>query len=305
MTGRTHDIGLQASVPLQTQILIHSISSHRHLDERLCFHVFPCIGWVLPYLLFSIGFYRHLSVSLCWSPDSLRQLILMVTILTGSTICQGCGGSRFMSNEVLQAFIPAQRSWMLLSFPTDSQRILALKPKAHVMDSTYPRLSSRSLRLAAFALCSHVDDCRIVCDKVSSSSEFCHARHAPYSTTGTVGKNMMIVLFYYGEFGREFLRQRCCVLVSVFSGTCGFRNKTTYLKLSTKRLEDNLVRNGTFGDVGLKKTHNESGKTHLRNYWIEVVAERMCTGFFLDQRGQQRTFNTRIWSSAKRNSTVR
>ena len=123
VTDYTLDIGLQPSVPLQTQILIHSISSHQHLDERLCFHVFPCIGWVLPYLLFSIAFYRHLSVSLCWSPDWLRQMILMVTVLTGSTICQGCGGSRFVSNKVPQAFIPAQRSWMPLSFPTDTQRL--------------------------------------------------------------------------------------------------------------------------------------------------------------------------------------
>ena len=113
----------------------------------------------------------------------------------------------------------------------------------------------------------------------------------------------MIVLFYYGEFGREFSKQSCYIShnVSVLSGTatwlseeCGLRNKTTYLKLSTKRLEDNPVR----GRHRLKKTH--------RKKWKDVFAELLDRGdrkgvdrFEIDQRGQQRTFNTRIRSSAK------
>ena len=100
------------------------------------------------------------------------------------------------------------------------------------------------------------------------------------------GKNMMIVLFNYGEFGRECLRQRCCVLVSVLSDTatwlseeCGFRIKTTYLKLSTKRCEDNLVRNGTFGDVGSRAQENTQRK------WKDAFAELLdrgggCVQFF-------------------------
>ena len=120
--------------------------------------MFPCVGRSLPFLLLSIGFYLHLSMSFRWRLDSLRQMILKVTILMVASSVKVVADHGSCRTRCYRRSLPLRGAGCFSLFqptPNACHNAAAhsrFEAKGTVMDSTRPKLFSISLRLAAFAL---------------------------------------------------------------------------------------------------------------------------------------------------------